>query len=153
MPSLAVGSEWPHSRLSCKHQRHWFCESQQNLTLEHYRFSFSTSSLAEYGDCGLLRLHLLVLSHVLPCELYACSSFRTISRLSLQSRTHFCFIMLNINSLKHWYYWKLKYVLIPMNDEVYVWPFMPFEHDPIVAVLPSCYRQTLLKALLSFDLR
>lgn len=94
----AISRRWkrvPHSRLSCRHQRHWFCKSQQNLTLKHHRFPFSTSPLAECGDCSLLRLHLLVLSHVLPCELYARSFFRTVSRLSLQSRTHFCLIILS----------------------------------------------------------
>lgn len=91
--SPAVGSWWTHSRLSCKRQRHWFCKSQQTLTIRHYRFPFSTSLLAGCRACGLLRLHILVLSHMLPCELHACPSCRTISRLFPYGRTHFCFLL------------------------------------------------------------
>lgn len=90
--SPAVGSWWTHSRLNCKRKRHWFCESQQTLTIRHYRFPFSTSLLAGCRACGLLRLHILVLSHMLPCELHACPSCRTISRLFPYGRTHFCFL-------------------------------------------------------------
>lgn len=76
--STIVGYSYSHNRLSCRHQYHQFCNYWQNLTLENYRFPFNTSSLARFRDCGLLRLHLLVLSHALSCELGARSYFRTI---------------------------------------------------------------------------
>lgn len=78
VPSTVVGNSHSHNRLSCRHQYHQFCTYWQNLTLERYRSPFSTSSLARFRDCGLLRLHLLVLSHALSCGLGARSYFRTI---------------------------------------------------------------------------
>nr|DAF84024.1 MAG TPA: hypothetical protein [Caudoviricetes sp.] len=61
--------------------------------MEYYRFSFSTSLLAGCRACRLLRLHLLVLSYMSPCELHARSYSRTISGLFLQSHIHFCFFI------------------------------------------------------------
>ena len=78
VPSTTVGYSYSHNRLSCRHQYHQFCNHWQNLTLESYRFPFNTSSFARFRDCGLLRLHLLVLSHALSCGLGARSCFRTI---------------------------------------------------------------------------
>ena len=77
--STIVGYSYSHNRLSCR----WAAtpilrKSAKIFQLRHYRFLFDTSSLARFRDCGLLRLHLLVLSHALSCELGARSYFRTI---------------------------------------------------------------------------
>nr|DAX08028.1 MAG TPA: hypothetical protein [Bacteriophage sp.] len=63
-----------------------------------YRFSFITSSLAEFSDCSLIRLQLLVLSHITPCECHMCPYYRTISCFSLHSHTHFC-LLSNFSSI------------------------------------------------------
>ena len=53
-------------------------------------FLLSHRLLRSSESANLLRLQLLVLSHITPCECYMCSYFRTISCFSLHSHTHFC---------------------------------------------------------------
>jgi hypothetical protein len=97
--SFYVGIELSHSRLSCSYDRHRFRGRPANSCSEFYRVPFSTSSLARFRDCGLLRLHLIVLSHMLPCELHMPPYCRWISRFSAQSRAHFCFIFILFNKV------------------------------------------------------
>lgn len=97
--SSIVGYSYSHNRLSCRHQYHQFCNYWQNLTLENYRFPFNTSSLARFRDCGLLRLHLLVLSHALSCELGARSYFRTIGYFASPKSYTLLLYFSNTNSL------------------------------------------------------
>lgn len=147
--STIVGYSYSHNRLSCRHQYHQFCNYWQNLTLENYRFPFNTSSLARFRDCGLLRLHLLVLSHALSCELGARSYFRTIGYFaSPKSYTLLLTWLFNTMPI---------FVCVclgcSMNDEVYVWPFVPFEYDPIIAILLALLSANFRSFFLSFDLR
>lgn len=142
---LIVGDKSSHNLLSCSQHRHQFCENWQTLAMRYHRFPFCTSSLARFRDCSLLRLHILVLSHILPCERYACSYFRTISRLSPQSRTHFCFLRKTI--------YQFVPLLLLLNDEVYVLPFVPFEHNPAITILFILQSIHFLHPHLSFDLR
>ena len=127
--------------------------------MRHYRFPFCTLSLARLGDCSLLQLHIIVLSCMSLCEFHACSCYRTISRLFPQSRTHFClpFDILNL------YHCNIKtYLFISfssnkrmcfMDDEVYIWPYAPFEHVPIITTLFDLRSSYFLDQYLSFDLR
>ena len=96
--SSIVGYSYSHNRLSCRHQYHQFCNYWQNLTLENYRFPFNTSSLARFRDCGLLRLHLLVLSHTLSCKLGARSYFRTIGYFA-SPKSHTLLLYFSINTI------------------------------------------------------
>ena len=89
-----VGHSLSHGRLACRQQQHWFWHNQQTLTTKCYRFPFNTSSLAEFSDCGLIRLHVLVVSHIVPCEYHMSPYYRWISCFSLCGRTHFCFNIL-----------------------------------------------------------
>ena len=90
LSSTVVGHSLSHGRLACRQQQHRFWHNRQTLTMKCYRFSFITSPLAEFSDCGLIRLQLLVLSHITPCECHMCPYYRTISCFSLHSHTHFC---------------------------------------------------------------
>lgn len=147
VPSTIVGYSYSHNRLSCRHQYHQFCNHWQNLTLENYRFPFNTSSLARFRDCGLLRLHLLVLSHALSCGLGARSYFRTIGYFASPK---------SYTLLLDFFYLTLQpsvYQGCSMNDEVYVWPFVPFEYDPIIAILLALLSANFRSFFLSFDLR
>lgn len=146
--STIVGYSYSHNRLSCRHQYHQFCTYWQNLTLKNYRFPFNTSSLARFRDCGLLRLHLLVLSHALSCKLSARSYFRTIGYFA-SPKSH---TLLLYFSIKH--YSKIcVYQGCSMNDEVYVWPFVPFEYDPVIAILLALLSANFRSFFLFFDLR
>nr|DAE86341.1 MAG TPA: hypothetical protein [Caudoviricetes sp.]DAT49010.1 MAG TPA: hypothetical protein [Caudoviricetes sp.] len=49
-----VGHNFSHCRLDSSQQQHQFCENWQTLTLECYRFSFDTSSLARFRECKSL---------------------------------------------------------------------------------------------------
>ena len=138
--SAYVGIDLSHSRLSCSYDRHKFRGNLQILALSFYRFPFNTSFLAGYRDCGLLRLHLLVLSHMLPCERHMSPYFRWISRFSAQSRAHFrffffLFILISFQTL----FWLMNILtmlcVLFLDDEVHVWPFVSFEYDPIIATL------------------
>lgn len=80
-----------HLLLASKQHRHWFCENQQTLTLRLYKFLFDIWLLAGCRDCGLLPLRLLILFHMLPCELHMPPYYRWISRFSSKCRAHFCF--------------------------------------------------------------
>ena len=86
-----VGKRASHDRLSRSQDRHPFQWLRANSCDKLNRFSFGTFFLAGFRDCSLLELHLLVLSHISPCELDVCSYFRTISRFWLCRRVHFCF--------------------------------------------------------------
>jgi hypothetical protein len=94
LTSPLVGKRASHNRLSCSQDRHQFQWLLANSCDKLNRFSFGTFFLAGFRDCGLLELHLLVLSHMSPCELHMCSYFRTISRFLLYRRVHFCFIVI-----------------------------------------------------------
>lgn len=50
-----------------------------------------TFCFAGFRDCRLLELHLLVLSHSLPCGLTAAAYHSSISRFSPERRARFCF--------------------------------------------------------------
>ena len=93
-----VGKRASHNRLSCSQDRHQFQWPLANSCGKLNRFSFGTFFLAGFGDCGLLELHLLVLSHMSPCELHVCSYCRTISRFWLYRRVHFCFIVIRFSN-------------------------------------------------------
>ena len=86
-----VGKRDSHSRLSCSQDRHQFQWPLAHSCGKLNRFPFSTFFLAGFRDCSLLELHVLVLSHISPCELHACSYCRTISRFWLYRRVHFGF--------------------------------------------------------------
>lgn len=60
--SVYIGIDLSHSRLSCSRDRHRFRGRPANSCSEFYRIPFNTSFLAGCRDCGLLRLHLLVLT-------------------------------------------------------------------------------------------
>ena len=93
----SVGECDSHSRLSCSQDRHQFQWLLANSCGKLNRFSFGTFFLAGFRDCSLLELHLLVLSHMSPCELHVCSYCRTISRFWLYRRVHFGFIVIIIS--------------------------------------------------------
>lgn len=60
--SIYIGIDLSHSRLSCSRDRHRFRGRPANSCSEFYRIPFDTSLLAGCRACGLLRLHLLVLT-------------------------------------------------------------------------------------------
>lgn len=98
LTSSFVGKRSSHSRLSCSQDRHQFQWPLANSCGKLNRFPFSTFFLAGFRDCSLLELHLLVLSHISPCELHVCSYFRTISRFWLCRRVHFGFIVIRFSN-------------------------------------------------------
>ena len=88
-----------HCRLNSSYQSHQFQWLLANSYLELHRFHFITFCLADFTDCGLLELQLLLLSHILPCELYMCSYYRTISDFSVsKSYTLLLYSLSLINS-------------------------------------------------------
>lgn len=147
---LIVGDKSSHTRLRCSQHRHQFCENWQTLAMRCHRFPFSTSSLARFRDCGLLRLRVLVLSHMLPCELHVCSYFRTISRFFPQSRTRFCFYIHEKIISKYPFDFTFCFSL---NDEVCVLPSVPFEYDPVITILFVLLSTCFLRTYLRFRLR
>ena len=97
--SYTVGDVCSHCRLNSSYQSHQFQWLLANSYLELHRFHFITFCLADFTDCGLLELQLLLLSHILPCELYMCSYYRTISDFSVsKSYTLLLYSLSLINS-------------------------------------------------------
>ena len=121
--SYIVGNVCSHNRLSCSYQLHQFQWLLANSYLELHRFPFITFCLADFTDCCLLELQLLVLSHILPCELYMCSYYRTISSFSVSKS--YTLLLYSIqykfffSHLKDQFY-LIKCVYNIMDYEVYV---------------------------------
>lgn len=109
-----------------------------------HRFPLDTFCLASFTDCGLLELHLLVLSLTSPCEFRKPPYYRWISPFSdvrwaalllfhygTKSRTWTCDIIVNSNTL-----YPLSYFGEPsMNYEAAPWTPVPFEYSPSIATL------------------
>ena len=66
-----------------------FEKTNKILRLILYKFPFLITLLAGFRDCGLLSVPLLVLFHILPCELYMPPYYRWISPFSDQCGKHF----------------------------------------------------------------
>lgn len=149
LASTLVGQSYSHCRLDSSQQQHQFCENWQTLTTKHYRFPFITSSLAEFTDCSLLRLQLLVFSHIVPCECYTPPYFMWISCFSLCGHTHFCLFFnqftLNINMHYIWFIlFKSMFILFALK-----WTTgCTFDHFYLLSrtqsppFCPTCYHQT-----------
>lgn len=147
--SSIVGYSYSHNRLSCRHQYHQFCNYWQNLTLENYRFPFNTSSLARFRDCGLLRLHLLVLSHALSCKLSARSYFRTIGYFaSPKSYTLLLYFFLCNTMAKFECIKDAQWTMRCTFDHSYL--LSTTQPSPFCSL---CYQLTFHSFFLSFDLR
>ena len=140
-----VGKRASHSRLNCSQDRHPFQWLRANSCDKLNRFSFNTFFLAGFRDCSLLELHLLVLSHMSPCELHVCSYYRTISRFWLYRRVHFGFIV---------YYnflFFLSYEILILNIKCTIFNWITrytFDHSYLLSTTQSsqpcssCYRLT-----------
>ena len=126
-----------------------------------HRFPLDTFCLASFTDCGLLELHLLVLSLTSPCELCKPPYYRWISPFSdvrwaalllfsrTKSRIWTCDTIVIGNML-----YPLSYFGKPsMNYEAALWTPIPFEYSPSIATLLVLLSTCPSMTDLSFDLR
>ena len=116
--------------------------------------------------------------HIVPCEIQRLQSFtvahiRTFLHVALRascmfilqnnksfisSKLHTLLLvnikLFEINAFKFSYNFSIirKYVRI-MDDEVYIRPFVTFDHDPIITILATLRSVSFVERHLSFDLK
>ena len=135
--SICIGTDLSHSRLNCSRDRHRFRGRPANSCSGFYRIPFDTSLLAGCRDCGLLRLHLLVLTSYVALR----ASYATILQMD---KSVFgpepCTLLLFFNGLMKVHC--KQYLLFVFNSVHFSWKTRyTFEHSYLFSTThssPSC---------------